>query len=105
MAIRLVPEPAVRQPTPPEERIELARSSSETSGSVGFGEILQAAVDEVIGSQSRADSLINEFLTGGDVDIHEAVIAAEQANLTLSLAIQIRNKAVEAFLELYRIPI
>lgn len=105
MAIRLIPDPAVREPTPRDERIELARPSSEASNTAGFGDILKAAVDEVVGSQSRADTLINEFLTGGDVDIHEAVIAAEQANLTLGLAIQIRNKAVEAFLELYRTPV
>ena len=105
MTMRLIPDPLVRLPAPPDERIELARPSSEPASSVGFGEILQSAYDEVIGSQGRADTLINDFLTGGDVDVHEAVIAAEQANLTLSLAVQIRNKAVEAFLELYRIPI
>ena len=70
-----------------------------------FSEILKSAVDEVVASQQRADSLINDFATGGDVDVHEVVIAAEQANLTLSLAIQVRNKALEAYQEIQRIQV
>ncbi len=105
MGIKLVPDPVVRLPGDDSQKIELSRPSTEPAKSIGFGEILQSAVDEVVQSQNRADTLINEFITGGDVEIHEAIIAAEQANLTLTLAIQIRNKAMESFQELFRIQV
>ena len=38
-------------------------------------------------------------------DLKTARIAAEQASLTLSLAVQVRNKVVEAFQELLRIQV
>ena len=72
---------------------------------IDFGRILQQAYDEVVESQQRADRTINEFVTGGDVDVHEVMISAQQANLTLSMAILVRNRVVETVQELLRIQI
>lgn len=92
-------------PTPPKITPEVGKEKNEESAGIDFGRLLQTAVNEVAESQRIADQTINEFVTGGDIDVHEVVIAAEQASLTLSLAIQVRNKAVEAFQELLRIQV
>ena len=92
-------------PTPPKIEPDVGDKKKNDGGGLDFGRLLQTAYSEVIESQNRADTMINEFVTGGEVDVHEVVIAAEQANLTLSLAVQVRNKAVEAFQELLRIQV
>ena len=85
--------------------LDITSQRTSQAPKTSFSEILKSAVDEVVASQQRADSLINDFATGGDVDVHEVVIAAEEANLTLSLAIQVRNKALEAYQEIQRIQV
>lgn len=38
--------------------------------------------------------------TGGDISAHEVMIAAEKSNLSLQMAIQIRNKLINAYTEI-----
>jgi flagellar hook-basal body complex protein FliE len=92
-------------PMPARVNPDSGEKKAEGVGGIDFGRLLETAYEEVIESQRAADVAINEFATGGDIDIHEVVIAAEQASLTLSLAVQVRNKVVEAFQELLRIQV
>ncbi len=68
----------------------------------GFMEMLGRAIEEVNASQRHADSLITRVLAGEDVPTHEAILAVEQANLTLQMALQIRNHLLEAYQEISR---
>jgi flagellar hook-basal body complex protein FliE len=45
------------------------------------------------------------MLAGEDISVHEVMIAAEKAKLSLDLAIQVRNKAIEAYQEIMRMQI
>jgi len=40
--------------------------------------------------------------TGEDVDLHDVMIALETESLAMSLATTVRNKAVEAYQEVFR---
>lgn len=68
----------------------------------GFTDILKNAIQEVQASQNRADDLITRMLAGEDIAPHEAIVAVEQANLTLQMALQIRSRFIEAFQEVSR---
>lgn len=46
-----------------------------------------------------------ELVAGTAKDMHSAVLAAEKASLALDLIIAIRNKAIEAYQEIMRMPI
>lgn len=46
-----------------------------------------------------------ELVAGAARDMHSAVLAAEKASLALDLIIAIRNKAIEAYQEIMRMPI
>jgi flagellar hook-basal body complex protein FliE len=41
----------------------------------------------------------------GQGDVHEAMIALQRADLTLQLSVQIRNKLVQAYQEIMRMPV
>ncbi|MGB4266344.1 MAG: flagellar hook-basal body complex protein FliE, partial [Limnochordia bacterium] len=45
------------------------------------------------------------LLAKGEIDVHNAVIMAEKANLALQLTIAIRNKIIEAYQEIMRMQV
>ncbi len=53
---------------------------------------------------SQADQTSQE-MTLGKQEIHQAMIALEQANISLRLLIQVRNKMISAYEEIMRMQI
>lgn len=78
---------------------------TQKAGSGSFGEVLSRMVKEVNAAQVRADEAIKGFLAGEIKDLHQVVLATEEARLMLELAVQVRNKVVEAYQEISRMQI
>lgn len=70
-----------------------------------FASTLKDAISKINEQQIQSDALTNKLITGGDVELHEVMIAAQKATITLNAAIEIRNKAVEAYQEMMRMQI
>lgn len=70
-----------------------------------FQEILRGYIGEVNKLQIKAEEMDQQFAAGNIENVHEVTIAAEKAALALDLTIQIRNKVVEAYQEIMRMPI
>ncbi|MEW6447603.1 MAG: flagellar hook-basal body complex protein FliE [Bacillota bacterium] len=70
-----------------------------------FGEVLNRMINEVNAAQVKADEAVKGFLTGEIQDLQQVVIAGEEARLMLELAVQVRNKLVEAYQEISRMQI
>lgn len=70
-----------------------------------FGQLLAGAVENLQRSQGEADALSSSLAAGEDVDLHEVMLALEQANLATQLTVQVRNKLVEAYQEIARMQI
>ena len=71
------------------------------NGSVGssdsFAQTLTNAIGSLSGLQNNADQAVSGLALNQGVDIHQAMIAMEQASLGMHLATQVRDKAVEAY--------
>lgn len=80
-----------------------ARESDPAAG--GFGQFLKQALGEVNKLQHEAEQTAAKVVTGEIEDIHQAVLAAEKAMLSLQLTIQVRNKVLEAYQEIIRMPV
>ncbi|MFZ5632071.1 MAG: flagellar hook-basal body complex protein FliE [Bacillota bacterium] len=74
-------------------------------GGKSFGEVLSKALDEVNRAQLKADDAAKKFLTGEIQDIHQVTIAMEEARLMMQLAVEVRNKIVEAYQEISRMQV
>lgn len=74
-------------------------------GIEGFGETLSGFIGDVNKSQLDSQNTIQDFVSGSGVELHEVMIAGEKAKTNLELLMEIRNKAVDMFKELTRIPI
>lgn len=79
---------------------EVGNSSNEEEQS--FSTILKDKLDEVNEKQITAENTTSAFVSGEEVNIHKVMLDAEEAKLSLELAVQMRNKIVEAYQELNR---
>ena len=64
----------------------------------GFADMLGKAIGQLQSVSDNADAKVNAMATGQDVELHDVMLAVE----TESLATTIRNKAVEAYQEVFR---
>jgi flagellar hook-basal body complex protein FliE len=65
--------------------------------SSGFGETLREAVSEVDNLNLDAGHKVQSLIEGSGVDVHDAMIAVEKADLSFQLMLQVRNKVVQAY--------
>jgi len=77
------------------------RPSAEPSGG-NFGEMLQSSLDRVGQLQSEADRAVEDLTLGRQTDLHSTMIAVEKAGIAMELALQIRNKLLNAYETLMR---
>lgn len=72
----------------------------------GFSNILSESLDSARDAEATADDLGERFAAGDPtVGIHEMMIAAERANVSLRYAVTLKNKAVEAYRDLMNTPL
>lgn len=79
-----------------------APATAETTG--GFGESLSRLTRAVDASTGAANTAVANMLDGSG-DVHEAMIALQQAETTLQLTVQMRNKFVQAYQDIMRMPV
>jgi flagellar hook-basal body complex protein FliE len=73
--------------------------------SVSFGEMLNETINEVDSAQKNSEKMVNGLAEGKNTDIHNTMIAMEKADISFQLMMQIRNKLVSAYQEIYRMQI
>jgi len=64
---------------------------------VDFKELLSSAVKSMGDSQATADNAITQLAAGQNIEIHGVMLAAQKADLTLQLALSIKNKVTDAY--------
>ncbi len=75
------------------------------AGDHGFASVLVSSVEELQAKQSTSDGLAVQAATGDLRDVHDYMIAANEAKLATEMVVTIKNKAVEAFNEIMRMPV
>lgn len=68
-------------------------------------EHLKSGLAEVNEMQKRADSMAMDLASGKNDNLHETMLATTQAELTFNLMVQLRNRALEAYQEVMRMPV
>ena len=82
--------------------VNLGASSAAPSSGGDFASQLSASLQHLQDMQTNTDNLAVQAATGQLADVHDYIIAATEANLTTQLAVQVRNKALDAFNEIMR---
>lgn len=79
-------------------------SRAEKVNGDGFGQTLKAAIEKVDAAQTDAD-LEAQKLGNGEGNLHETMLALEKADVTMRVAMKVRNKFLEAYNEVMRMPV
>jgi len=74
------------------------------AGGASFGDELARAVASVE-AQSKAADVESEKLAAGGGNIHETALALEKSDVSMRMLLKARNKVVEAYQELSRMPV
>jgi flagellar hook-basal body complex protein FliE len=88
-------------PVPP-----IAPDAASAAGGTGaFQSMLQGMISPVEQSHAQAQQAVQNFLSGGDEELHSVALAAQRADLQFNLFLQVRNKAVSAYQEIMRMQV
>jgi len=74
-------------------------------GGSSFAQMLGGMIDTTNAQQVAADRAIVGLATGQVTDVHEAIIAAEKARISLEILAEMRNKLVASYQEIMRMQI
>ncbi len=72
-------------------------STGAQSAIMPFSDLLTDAIGQVNTLENQAHAAVNGLMTGSGVDVHQAMIATQKADMAFELALSVRNKAVQAY--------
>jgi flagellar hook-basal body complex protein FliE len=75
----------------------VAASNTGASAGAPFAGMLQSMVQQTSALDQKASQAVTGLLNGSGVEIHDAMIATQKADMAFELALQVRNKAVGAY--------
>ena len=67
-----------------------------------FGAWLASAVGDVNQQLARADQSLQQLAAGETQNLHQVMIALEEARIGVQLVVQVRNRLLEAYQEVLR---
>jgi len=82
----------------------LPAAATNAANPAGFGDTLKQLLNTVDDTAGAANQAVGRMLDGTG-DVHEALIAMQQADTMLQLTVQIRNKLVQAYQDVMRMPV
>ena len=100
MYLRAVSMPSI---SPIIERLAQKPATSEPTTS--FTTVLQKATTALEQLDREAVQTQLDLVSGNARDMHTATLSAEKASLALDLVVSVRNKAIEAYQEIMRMPV
>lgn len=91
----------------PQLKADMQILGNEGAGKVAsdFKSALSNSLTDLNSTQRNAEAALETFATGGDIDVHSVMIASQKANLSMQMAMQLRNKAIQAYNEVYKMGI
>jgi flagellar hook-basal body complex protein FliE len=69
-----------------------------------FTEQLQESLAKVNDLQQQKNAMISSFAAGENQNVHELMISLQKAGMAMSLTSAVRNKVLEAYRELMKMP-
>lgn len=70
-----------------------------------FGSVFDQLVSAVDAKQTEAQNITRQVLLGDNDQLHQSVIAMQEAGVAFQLMVEVRNKLVDSYQELMRMPV
>lgn len=86
-------------------RTNAPRPIGNQSTAPGFGQMLAQAIEDVSQLEAAAQQGSMQLAAGEVTDFHQVTLMAEKAELALNLTLAVRNKVLDAYQEIMRMPV
>ena len=83
----------------------VAALDSKANGAPSFGSVMADAVQTVDNVQKSSQASVERFLSGEGEELHHVALQQQQAAITFDVFLQVRNKVVQAYQEVMRMPV
>lgn len=70
-----------------------------------FGQVLMGKISEVNNLQIEANKAVENLITGRSQNLHETMLAVEQAEIAFRTLNQVRQKVLDAYQEIMRMQV
>ncbi len=90
------------KPALPAHTVTDGMRASGAGQSGGFGQMLDGLVSNVTSKQTEAGELTRRVLMGESDQLHQSIIAMQEAGVAFTMMVEVRNKLVESYQELMR---
>lgn len=84
---------------------ESTSAATEASGVGKFGTLLEGVLENASAAEKKSDGLVEKMARGEPVDIHRVMSAVTEADLSFRMVMEIRNKLMEAWQTIQRMPV
>jgi len=82
----------------------LAEAGAGAAKTGDFRSLMEGIVGKVEQTRAEANQAVEAFLSDEGGELHGVALAAQRAELSLELFLQARNKVVQAYQEIMRMP-
>jgi len=83
----------------------LNNNAASKKEALSFTDFLNNAIKDANKLQLESEQLNQAFAMGLNDNLHQIMIASEKADIALQFTVQIRNKVLEAYQEIMRMPV
>jgi flagellar hook-basal body complex protein FliE len=81
------------------------QKSGQGQGTSNFEEVLKQTVEQTNEASLESTRMQEGLAAGEHRKIHETMIAAQEASLSFRMVTEVRNKVVDAYKEIFRMPV
>ena len=78
---------------------------SKEAAATQFGDVLSKTIEELDELNRASDDAFEGLLSGKEDNIHSVMIRMNEADLAMRFALEVRNRLLEAYQEIQRMPI
>ncbi|UCG61955.1 MAG: flagellar hook-basal body complex protein FliE [Candidatus Zixiibacteriota bacterium] len=90
------------------ERVDVSspeKGAPDKKAEGSFTEVFSNMINQVNELQKEAAQIQEAFMSGEPVELHQVMIKAQEAGIAMDLLLEVRNKLVDAYNELMRMPL
>ena len=84
---------------------DVQRVTGSSDGSAAFGQLVTDGLQQVSQLEFTADAAVQDLATGGPTRIEDVMLATSQAELGIQMLAKVRDRALEAYQEIMRMPL
>lgn len=93
------------QHTQLQQKPAIGLDKNSATNKASFGDFLKESINQVNQAQANSDKMTNALASGQNVELHDVMISAQKSSVTLTMAVEVRNKVIEAYQEMMRMQV